>query len=27
LLHLQELRENWNNARNNESVQRIAPLE
>ena len=27
LIHLQELRENWNNARNNESVQRISPLE
>jgi hypothetical protein len=27
LIHLQELRENWNRARNNESVRRIEPLE
>ena len=27
LIHLQELRDNWNHARNNETIQRIAPLE
>jgi len=27
LIHLQELRDNWNRARNNESVQHIEPLE
>ena len=27
LIHLHELRENWNRARNNESVRHIEPLE